>query len=174
MENWKAVVGYEGLYEVSDIGRVRAIARVTCGRWGARPLKARIMKPVLKRATGYYAISLCKSGLVKQPSVHKLVLEAFVGPRPDGMEACHWDGDRTNAALSNLRWDTRLNNALDRKRHGTDLLGERAKSARLTESLVREIRKRNKSARAWAKELGVGLQTVCRARSGITWAHVVG
>jgi hypothetical protein len=169
-EEWRAVVGYEGLYEVSSLGRVRALKRIVDGRWGKWRLQGGVMKKIVKRVTGYEAISLCSGGVVRQFSVHRLVLEAFVGRRPKGMEACHWDGNRTNSALANLRWDTRRNNAVDRKRHGTDLLGERAKSARLTRDLVLAIRRRDKPATQWAKELGVGLQTVCRARLGQTWA----
>lgn len=171
-EVWKPVVGYHGLYEVSDRGRVRAVARVTIGRWGPRPLKQKILKIIVKRKTGYPAISLSKGGVINQFSIHKLVLDAFVGARPIGMEACHWDGDRLNCSLGNLRWDTRRNNAADRKRHGNDLIGERAKSAKLTADLVRAIRKRDKTAKQWAVELGVGVHTVCRARLGETWAHI--
>lgn len=56
---------------------------------------------------------------LRHASVHPLVLEAFVGPRPPGMEACHADGNKTNNALSNLRWDTKRANELDAIRLGT-------------------------------------------------------
>lgn len=72
--------------------------------------------------------------------VHHLVLEAFVGPCPPGMEACHWDGDPSNNALSNLRWDTHQSNMDDKSRHGTVARGEMIPRAKLTEDIVRSIR----------------------------------
>lgn len=61
---------------------------------------------------------LCVRGKKTQRVVAPLVLEAFVGPRPRGTECCHWDGDPTNDALSNLRWGTSKENSADQMRHG--------------------------------------------------------
>lgn len=61
-------------------------------------------------------VTLCKEGKVYGPrAVHLYVLETFVGPRPEGMQACHGDGDPANNRLSNLRWDTCSNNNLDKR-----------------------------------------------------------
>lgn len=73
--------------------------------------------------------------------VHRLVLEAFIGPCPDGMEACHNDGNGSNNNLSNLRWDTRIANAQDMVSHGTARLGEKCHFAKLTVEEVIEIRR---------------------------------
>lgn len=64
-------------------------------------------------------MSLCKKGVQTTKSVHRIVLEAWVGPCPAGLEGCHNDGDYTNNVLSNIRWDTRENNQLDKREHGT-------------------------------------------------------
>jgi hypothetical protein len=69
--------------------------------------------------SGYLKVSFHVGGKLITPAVHRLVLGAFVGKCPDGMEGCHSDGDRLNNALNNLRWATPLDNAADKRRHGT-------------------------------------------------------
>lgn len=103
-ETWKPVVGYEGLYAVSDHGRVRGP-------------KGRVLASCLN-STGRPNVVLFKDGTRKNSKPYTLVLEAFVGPRPDGMECCHLDDDPTNNHLSNLRWDTRSANSFDAIRNG--------------------------------------------------------
>lgn len=107
-ERWRAVVGFEGLYEVSDRGRVRN-ARTDY-----------VLSPYALR-DGYLQVRLPRSGEMRRKNwaVHRLVLAAFVGPCPEGMEGCHNDGNRTHNTLDNLRWDTRSGNAADSLLHGT-------------------------------------------------------
>lgn len=104
-ELWKTVPGYGGRYEVSDLGRVRS-------RLG----RGRILRPHVNRY-GYLQLNLSLDGEVQKRKVHHLVLDAWVGERPVGHEACHGDGVKLNNALSNLRWDTHLANIADRDRH---------------------------------------------------------
>lgn len=93
MEHWKAISGYEGIYEVSDLGRVRSL------KYG----KEKILKPG-KNNWGYLKVSLCKDGHVKKLTVHRLVAEAFI-PNPQGLETVnHKDEDKTNNFASNLEW----------------------------------------------------------------------
>lgn len=81
-------------------------------------------------------------GKKKQFSIHRVVLEEFVGSCPDGMQACHYpDGDKSNNRVTNLRWGTPKDNAIDREVHGHTLRGEKHGYAALTESEVVEIRK---------------------------------
>jgi len=118
-EEWRPVVGYEGLYEVSDAGRVRSVDRYV-ERTG-RPVRLRgvLMKLQRAQAGGYWTVAMCQGGLQRTHTVHSLVMQAFVGPRPDGMEVRHLDGDPTNSRLSNLAYGVPSENALDRVRHGT-------------------------------------------------------
>lgn len=113
-EVWKPVPGYEGVYEVSDLGRVRSLDRLDAA--GHRR-KGRIMR-LTARPDGYVQAGLHFGGHRKQLFVHRMVLLAFVGPAPEGMEACHNDGNRTTNALTNLRWDTPSENQRDCVRHG--------------------------------------------------------
>lgn len=103
MERWLPVVGYEGRYEVSDLGQVRRVG-------------GRLLKP--GRVRGHRHVSLCGDGKPRSVRLHLLVLEAFVGPRSAGLEARHLDDDGDNNRLDNLCWGTRRENMLDRVRNG--------------------------------------------------------
>lgn len=102
METWKSVVGYEGLYEVSDLGRVRSL--VKRNRW-----KPGILKPG-KNTHGYLQVLLCKDGKRKNMKVHRLVAEAFI-PNPNHLDTVnHKDEVKTNNTVSNLEWMTIADN----------------------------------------------------------------
>lgn len=118
-ERWRDVVGYEGYYEVSDLGRVRSLPRLAAGSSGSwRRLPGRILRPGINPRTGRRVVNLRGDGMKRTHTVYRLVLTAFVGPAPVGMEACHNDGDCVNDVLSNLRWDTSSGNSYDIVRHG--------------------------------------------------------
>ena len=118
-EQWKPVVGYEGLYEVSDHGRVRSLDRtVSYSKEWNRRLSGRVLKSPLSVNGGYPQVRLTKNNRGSTKSIHRLVLEAFVGPCPEGMQACHYDDDPTNNRLENLRWGTRSHNERDKLRNG--------------------------------------------------------
>lgn len=116
-EQWRPVVGYEGYYEVSDLGRLRSLPRILAdGRhWKGREITGSANK------SGHLALTICRDGVSRSTSLHTLVLEAFAGPCPPGQEACHWDDDPSNNALSNLRWDTRSANKKDAVRNGRNV-----------------------------------------------------
>lgn len=125
---------------------------------------------------GHPVVTLCRDGTCWSVAVHRLVLEAFAGPCPPGMEACHFpDRDPTNNALANLRWDTRKANAADRVEHGTDPKGERNGRAKLTAAQVQEIRAifaRGEATRyQLAKRFGVCWSTINRMVKGKRWSH---
>lgn len=116
-EAWRPIPGYEGLYEASNQGRVRSVPRVTVDVLGrARPFPSKTLRAT-ERKDGRLAVTLSRRGVVRHRLVHQLVLEAFVGPCPDGMEALHFDDVPSNNALANLRWDTHENNMVDRTRN---------------------------------------------------------
>lgn len=134
-ESWKPVRGYEGLYEVSDMGRVRALF---CAGNFHKP--GRILKPWITR-NGYIQIHLMRPGEKRKGvCIHRLMLEAFVGPRPEGCEVRHLNGQRSNNVLSNLSWGTHKQNSEDSRRLGTMAIGERAGCSKLAENDVVIIR----------------------------------
>lgn len=118
VEHWLPVVSYPDVYEVSDLGRVRSLDRYR--PWGNNLIlhRGQILNP-MRSETGHCSVDLRNLGSRSPQLVHRLVLEAFVGPCPDGMEGCHFNGDPADNRLTNLRWDTRSANNLDAVRHGT-------------------------------------------------------
>lgn len=124
-EEWVDIPGYEGCYQVSSHGQVRSLPRPY--RNSTKILKLRPNKK------GYLRVALCKDGKCKDYKVHRLVLTSFVGPCPEGMIGLHWDDDRTNNHLNNLRWGTFSDNQNDAVRNGTHgMYRRRAKCEELT------------------------------------------
>ncbi|MFL1432774.1 MULTISPECIES: HNH endonuclease [unclassified Nocardiopsis] len=104
-EEWRPIAGTDGVYEVSNLGRVRSWTSVSRGQ---------VIKPQ-PHQDRYLAFWTGP----KLRLLHRVVLETFVGPRPDGMVCRHLDGDRMNCRLDNLRWGTAAENMRDSIEHGT-------------------------------------------------------
>lgn len=156
-ETWKQIENFQG-YEVSNEGRVRS--------------KKCVLKPQ-KHSGGYQIVSLYIKGKQNIRFVHSLVLTAFVGERPDGYQACHGNGIKTDNRVSNLRWDTPSENQIDRDLQGTGFFGKQRKLTRLTSEKVLEIREKlianagNKTKTA--NQLGLSRTTVADIANGRTW-----
>lgn len=170
MEVWKDVVGYEGIYQVSNIGKVKSLNYKNEGY--ERELKQ-------DNNNGYRQVALTKDGKLRRHKVHRLVYEAFVQPIKDGMVVCHNDGDRANNHLSNLRMDTQSGNLADRKFHGTEITGEKNGSAKLTDEDVKEIRafyaEHSRKERYGAKiheAYGVTPGIICSIVTRKIWKHI--
>ena len=118
-EQWREVVGSAGWYEVSDLGNVRSLDRVITRSDGVAQLRRGRILSATPDGCGYLQVKVAQDGpRVQQRKVHQLVLEAFVGPRPEMCVACHNNGNNQDNRLSNLRWDTHLENSRDTQRHG--------------------------------------------------------
>ncbi len=171
-ERWLPVAGYEGLYEVSDLGRVRSLPRQT--RRGVRGGK--ILKPQTSAGSkGYLFVNLCRDGTMWHVAVHRLVLEAFDRPCPPGMEARHGPGGKLDASLVNLRWGTRAENVgPDRLRDGQDNRGVRHGMSKLTSEQVKDIRRRSdagETQQSIADRYGITFQNVSSITLGKTWSY---
>jgi hypothetical protein len=177
-EKWRDVVGWEESHEVSDLGGVRAKTRTFFRSHNkTRELveytyAPHVLKKWISSQTGYPMVDLRYRGRKTKEAVHALVLEAFVGPRPDGLVACHNDGTRTNNALSNLRWDSYSGNEADKVRHGTSQRGERNHVAKLTRDDVRDIRIRlqSESCASIARSFRVTPEAISHIKLRKTWA----
>lgn len=125
---------------------------------------------------GHLRVVLHRNGKSYNRSVHRLVLEAFVGPCPRGMQCRHFpDRNPENNALANLRWGTHMENTLDRSVHGTTPRGGAHWNAKLSDEQVAEILRlrRGGEARAVvARRFGVCTDTVGYIDRGLTWRHV--
>lgn len=173
-EQWKLVVGFEGLYEVSDLGRVRSMERDVLNRWGSMTRKPTKVMALIADKDGYHKVNLYKGKACVMRPVHQVVLEAFMGPRPDGMQTLHKDGSKTNNAPSNLAWGTALENSKDRKAHGTGPNGERNPKAKLTVAAVELIREDTRSGERIGQDFGVDQTTISSIKCGKTWAAAGG
>jgi len=169
-ELWRPVVGFDG-YEVSNHGRVRSRLRRSA---------ARLLKPKFDK-NGYREVSLGDGqGGHKYRRVHRLVLEAFVGPCPPGMLCRHFpDRDPNNNRLDNLSWGTPLENRADMVVHGTQQAGHwhHRATAKLSEYQVWQIRNLLSegalSQRNIAARFGVRQQAISKINRGLRWSHLL-
>lgn len=164
-EEWRPVVGYEGVYEVSNVGRVRRIGKAHGARVGM-VLKTRL------NWGGYPSVRLRVDDKSFNASVHVLVCQAFVGPSPGGgYEVNHIDSDRTNPVATNLEWVTRSGNITHARAAGrvNDRRGEQKPGHKLTWAAVREIRSSTESAVALGRKYGVHNSTISDIRRGEKW-----
>lgn len=169
MERWKPISGYEGLYEVSDLGNVRALRLIN--RRTNRLLDE--PRPVALGWSGrYFQASLSKDNKRRSYGVHTLVLSAFVGQRLEGQEGAHLDGNSKNNCLPNLAWVTHAENERHKKVHGTAAVGSRQGSSKLTEAKVLEIRALKKSGKSHseiANQFGINQATVGKIVTRKSW-----
>lgn len=171
MELWNSVVGAEGFYEVSNVGRVRSITRMVLVGFGCKRLHVgRVLKQFARQ--GYLVVNLSVEGIKWSIETHRLVLEAFTGLPPMYHEACHGNGIRSDNRIENLRWDTRAANMRDMDAHGKRCKGEASPNAKLTEELVRMIRSSDESSAEISLRVGVSPEAISKARRRFTWKHV--
>ena len=168
-EEWRPVIGYEGWYDVSSLGKVR---RIMAGP-GAKP--GHILRPT-PGTNGYSQVLLWRHGGRRTVGIHRLVAQAFLGLSPVGYQVNHKDGHKANNCASNLEWVTHSQNT----RHAYELgrmppmLGEGNGNAKLSEADVRAIR----AARGEIVERELAATYgVCRANIGhiqrrTTWRHI--
>lgn len=128
-EQWMPVPGFEGRYQVSDLGRVRSLPRVGIDVQGRRhSICGRILRPIRVPSRDpkhpYNTVVLFRAGQKHRRSVHRLVLEAFIGSKP-GMVARHLNGIAGDDRLVNLAWGTPRQNTLDSVAHGTHPMARR-------------------------------------------------
>lgn len=160
-EIFKDIKGYEGLYQVSNLGRVRSLAK----KAGFHNRKDKIIKNHITRY-GYNLNHLCKNGIVYYISTHRLVAEAFI-PNPENKpQINHIDGNRTNNSVDNLEWVTCSENI----RHKFDVLGY--KGSMFGKKLSENHKKKIGEARS-KKVLCVELNKVFNsAREAATWLNL--
>jgi len=171
MEIWKDVLGLEQYYEVSNFGNIKSKVRTGITNFGERTYGGKVVKPFLS-TVGYPAVNLTYKGYRKQFHVHKLVLEAFNGKAPEGMEGCHNNGVKTDCYLTNLRWDTRKNNHADKKLHGTHQFGEKIGNSKLTTEQAILIKYSKIPMKKLCAEFNLSLGCISKVRYGATWKHI--
>lgn len=167
-EVWLPVVGFEGSYEVSSLGRVRSMDRVV---WCSGPVKGtypslkkgRLLAPGRMNELGHLSVALGKGN---SQCVHTLVAAAFHGPRPTGLDVCHRDGDAGNNREGNVYYGTRSANNRDITLHGR---------RKLTVAQVHAARARHAAGEtkaALARAFGVCTSNMGYVLNGRYYAHV--
>jgi len=176
-EVWKDVPGYEGFYQVSDLGQVKSLAKkVSMSDGRTYTVREKLLKPTWRGR--YFYVMFSNSGKEITNLVHRLVLLAFAGPCPEGMECRHLDGNSKNNQLKNLKWGTKKDNGEDRVRHGTSKgahPGEEHHNAKLSAGQVREIRKRARNGERpcnLAREFVISESIIRRIRDGMGWKSI--
>ena len=152
-EIWKDIEGYEGLYQVSNLGRVKSLEKIR----GVQFQKEKILIPQTIKG-GYLRIGLSKNGKSTKFLIHRLVAEAFI---PKHFTVNHKDGNKTNNSLDNLEWVSQKENNIHAYQTGLKPHGTQRKDAKLNEQQIKEIRSnyipndRNYSTRSLAQKYGV-------------------
>lgn len=169
-EIWKDIPGYDGVYQVSNLGRVKSFKHG----------KTRIMKSC-DNSRGYLAIQLQKDGITKHHNIHRLVASAFFGQSDKQIN--HKDFDRSNNKLENLEYCTQKENskhALDNGRKGIfrtgDVIGSNNKNSKLKDNdilIIRTIRKVSDITNTQiAKLFDVSQSTIGAILKSRTWKHI--
>jgi hypothetical protein len=176
VEEWRPIEGYEGFYEVSNLGPVRSLDRVVETSTGKRKYKGKLLKPKLDN-DGYLKVCLAKEGKKKDYFIHRLVAIAFLGQPPEGHVVCHGSKGSQCNEVTNISWGTMAqNHGPDRLRDGTDCRGEKHGYAKLNEMQVRVIRRLLESKSMTRKEIAdifdVRPGTIGHIKKGKTWRHL--
>lgn len=160
-EWWLPVRGFGDRYFISNLGRVkRAADGSLVSVW---------------RLSGYPAVTLRFMKEAKNRMIHSLVMESFVGPRPDGLGVAHLDGNKDNHRLSNLSYVTQKENISHKKAHGTLVRGEKQHNSKLTEADVISIRSRvaaGEKIRAISREYGTTYFCIWAVVKRLSWGHI--
>lgn len=162
-EQWRPISGAPG-YEVSNLGKIRSWWR-NGGRRGPTPVTLRTAPD----SSGYASCVIIRHGETNTVRIHRVVLEAFVGPCPSRMEASHLNGDQKDNRLRNLAWETHLKNVRRMDIHGT-------RHTTLSKDQVVSIRKMLVETKTpqWkiGNIFGVSQATVSRIKTDTAWVHL--
>lgn len=167
-EEWRLV--FDGFYRVSSYGRVFRVAQPN---HKGRVFPARELKPTLR--DGYPAVSISLRGSSRSWKVCQIVMLAFCGPCPEGLQCAHLNGVRTDSHLDNLDYVTNQVNQKHRLNHPSDPRGEGNPFSRLTNERVKAIRADADSGLSLlkvARKHGVAKSTVFDLKTRRTWKHV--
>jgi hypothetical protein len=169
MEIWKDIEGYEGLYQISNAGRVKRIKGKGCRK--DRFLKASV------DVDGYLRVDLCKNNIARHNKIHILVAKAFI-PNPHNLPIVRHtpNDDKNNNNVNNLSWGYQYDNMQDKVSKNRQSKGENHGMSTLTEKEVIEIRNKITGKRGeriqLAKEYNVTPQNISSIKNYNTWKHI--
>lgn len=169
-EEWRDIPGYEGLYQISNLGNVKSLGRFKrIGNGALQPIPERILRAVPYNKVGHLKVTLCKDGEKRKCPVHNLVMTAFVGKRPDGMEVRHLNSNSQDNRIENLAYGTSAENHIDQSKIG------HIANQKLAPTDIPTIRIRlakGESCTAIAKDYGVSMHCIFDIKRGKTFKWV--
>jgi hypothetical protein len=174
MEIWKDIKDYEGLYQISNLGNVKALEKTR--NWNARGkqlqsvLKEKILIPV--DSYGYCHIILWKDSKIKNFSIHRLVAQAFIENPKFKSEVNHINAIKNDNRVENLEWVTQQENREHSYRIGIAGIGEKNSSAKLKNYEAEEILKSNEKSIILAKRYNVSITTIRDIKIRKRWKHI--
>lgn len=167
MEIWKDILGYEGVYMVSNKGNIKRLV-------GYRARKERVLNKNMAR--DYYTVTLCKNAVHDCRMIHKIVAQHFVENPLNKPQVNHIDNNPTNNCAENLEWTTQKENIQHALKCGRIYRkGESAQFSKLTEKDVLDIRERRRNGemtKSIAKDYGIKPSYVSTIALRITWKHI--
>lgn len=177
IEEWRDIPEYEGLYQVSNQGRVRSLDHVVPHSNGTHRTQRGRIRRLARHRQGYLQVVLCKAGKRATLYVHRLVATVFLGECPPAHEVNHVNGDKSDNRVENLEYCTHSQNMMHADEQGLrQVAGTACHFSKLTEDDVREIRRLHKqtdiSQRAIARRFGVSHVTVGCILRGTAWTHI--
>ena len=174
-EIFKDIIGYEGKYQISNLGRVKGLSRQVYNNFDPYMTKERILKSCINNA-GYYVLNLCLNGKVNMHLVHRLIAVNFI-PNPKNKPAInHKNGIKTDNRLDNIEWSTYSDNNQHAYNTGLKKRGEHHVNSKLTEVQVCEIREKLKNGESnilIANFYNVGNCTISEIKHNKRWKHIV-
>lgn len=173
-ELWKPIPEFEGIYSVSNLGRIRSEARTIQKSTGPCKLREKARKSILGK-DGYRRVSLRRDNKTFTFLVHRPVLLSFRGKPVDNYEGCHLDGNSENNCLDNLIWAPHSENEKHKIKNGTTNHGSNHYLSKLTESKVKEIKvslAQGVSQQKLGDSYGVDRRVINQIATGKTWKHV--
>ena len=175
MEIWKSIKDFEGLYEVSNLGRVKSLARFVNGKnGGKKPVPEVILIQRLEKE--YFKVGLWKNQKIKRFSVHRLVCEAFLSNSENKPQVNHKNGIKTDNRAENLEWVTLSENMIHAYKNNLLVRkGDKHSQNKLSVIDVFEIRKllqQGLTQSEIAQKYGVIRQTISCIKIGKSWSHI--
>lgn len=164
-ETWMDILGFEGLYEISDSGNVKSYRK-------NRAVECILLKPTLTH--GYKRVCLCKGGKVYYKTIHFLVAQAFIENPKNHTIINHKDGNKLNNNISNLEWCTAAYNIRHAIRTGliSTQDGQKSRKSKLTEIQAKAILLSDETIQSLASRYGVSASTINAIRNGTNWKHL--
>lgn len=165
-EIWKPVVGFEGAYEVSSLGKLKRIADA-CGTHTGRIVRCSVVR------RGYIRTALSYKSKITWQFVHRIVAMAFI-PNPENKPCVnHIDCCPSNNKVSNLEWVTYRENTTHAQENNRIIVGEQCTFTKLKSSDILLIRSSSLSVEELAEKFGVHPQTIKKVISKKTWKHII-